>query len=68
MSVIMAQYAIYQIFYNIVLLILNTEFNLKDPFNMNLTLKVHKYQRTHTHTHSGAPRCMRWPYLMWHVI
>lgn len=42
---------VYQIYYNPVLLILNTELNSRDSFNRNLVLKVVEYQKTHTYTH-----------------
>lgn len=44
-------YDVYQVYYNPVLLILNTELNSRDSFNRNLILKVAEYQRTHTYTH-----------------
>ena len=43
---------IYQIYYNPVLLTMNTELNSRDSFNWNLILKVVEYQRAHTHTHT----------------
>ncbi len=44
-------YYVYQIYYDPVLLFLNTELNSRDSFNRNLTLKVVEYQRAHTYTH-----------------
>lgn len=46
----MAQY-VYEIHYNPVLLILNTELNSRDSFNRNLILKVGEYQKTNAYTH-----------------
>lgn len=51
---------VYQIYYNLVLLILNTELNSRDPFIRNLILKVAEYQSTrHIHTHTSAHSLMR---------
>lgn len=49
-SVIMTQY-VYEIYYNPVILILNTELNSRDSFNRNLILKVGEYQKTNAYTH-----------------
>lgn len=45
---------VYQIYYNPVLLILNTEFRSRDSYNRNLILKVVEYQKTHNCTHSHS--------------